>query len=142
MQIQSLAEAGGAGGVVRVGVSEEQVPHSASVKSVTLDKSDDAISIASATGINERALATPIKEVDVAINGIGEREAVPATTHQVNAIRDLHENERVGSTILSHGENADVYGASSRDRSWHAAGGVTTARLTLTAAGPPRRWRG
>jgi len=88
-----LPQPGGAGGVIRVGVGDEQRLHARRVQPIGLDARDDAGGVAPAPCVDQRVLVAAIQEVDVA--DVGEnRDWLPSVPRHTVPRRTIQEARR------------------------------------------------
>jgi hypothetical protein len=76
--------------MVAVPMSEDDVTNARRVESVALHILDNGRRSHACTDIDERELASPVDEVNVAVVGIREVEALGARAHKVDAVRQSH----------------------------------------------------
>src|SRR6266566_2023513 len=88
--IEKRPHAGRSAGVIAVPVRQYQVPDQARVEAIAFDVLDDGLSPHPGTDVDQRKLVSAIDQVDVAVVGVGEVEAVAARSDEVDALRQPH----------------------------------------------------
>jgi hypothetical protein len=75
--------------VVGVAVCQQQLADAARVQPVGRDVGDQAVRVASAAGVDQGVLVAAVEQVDVAVEVVGQREAVPPARDDVDPVGDF-----------------------------------------------------
>ena len=84
------AQAGGAAGMIGVLVCQDDMANAGRVKAVLLHEAQNLILAESRAGIDQRQFLTPIKEIDVAIEGVGQAQAHEPAADEIDAPGKFH----------------------------------------------------